>query len=296
VSRDNPLTARVIMNRDWAAFFGRGIVRTLGDFGFQGDPPSHPELLNWLAVEFMQRGWSVKQMHKLIVTSATYRQSSRATPELIARDPDNKLLARGPRFRLEAEIVRDSALLSSGLLSEKMGGPSVHPPQPDGVTEAAYGSPKWLVDPGEDRNRRSIYTFMKRTAPFALYANFDAPTGEACLARRDVSNTPLQALALLNDVVFLDASRALGHSLSAQGGPVEDRVRTLFRRCLTRPPTDDEVALLVKFFDTQKVRFTHGELNAKELAGEGAGDLNEAAAWTALARALWNLDEAITRS
>ncbi|MEP6672591.1 MAG: PSD1 and planctomycete cytochrome C domain-containing protein [Chthoniobacter sp.] len=296
VSRDNPLTARVIMNRDWAAFFGRGIVRTLGDFGFQGDSPSNPELLDWLAVEFMQRGWSVKQMHKLIVTSATYRQSSRATPELIARDPDNKLLARGPRFRLEAEIVRDSALLASGLLSEKIGGPSVYPPQPDGVMDAAYGSPKWNADDGESRYRRSLYTFMKRTAPFALYANFDAPTGEACLARRDVSNTPLQALALLNDVVFLDASRALGHSLAAQGGSVEDRVRTLFRRCLTRPPTDAELELLVKFFTTQKERFTKGELNAKELAGEGAGDVNECAAWTALARALWNLDEAITRS
>ncbi|MEI9897394.1 MAG: PSD1 and planctomycete cytochrome C domain-containing protein [Chthoniobacter sp.] len=296
VSRDNPLTARVIMNRDWAAFFGRGIVRTLGDFGFQGDPPSNPELLDWLAVEFMQRGWSVKQMHKLIVTSATYRQASRATPDLIARDPDNKLLARGPRFRLEAEIVRDSALLASGLLTEKIGGPSVYPPQPDGVMDAAYGSPKWNADTGEARYRRSLYTFMKRTAPFALYANFDAPTGEACLARRDVSNTPLQALALLNDVVFLDASRALGRSLAAQGGPVEERVRTLFRRCLTRPPTDEEVTMLAKFFTTQKERFTNGELNAKELAGEGAGDVNECAAWTALARALWNLDEAITRS
>ena len=216
VSRENPLTARVIMNRDWAAFFGQGIVRTLGDFGFQGAPPSHPELLDWLAVEFMRRGWSVKQMHKLIVMSATYRQASRATPDLIARDPDNKLLTRGPRFRVEAEIVRDSALLASGLLSEKMGGPSVHPPQADGVTEAAYGNPKWNVDTGENRYRRSVYTFMKRTAPFALYSNFDAPTGEACLARRDVSNTPLQALALLNDVVFLDASRALGHTLAAQ--------------------------------------------------------------------------------
>jgi hypothetical protein len=296
VSRENPLTARVIMNRDWAAFFGRGIVRTLGDFGFQGDSPSHPELLDWLAVEFMERGWSVKQMHKLIVMSATYRQASRAAPEMIARDPDNKWLARGPRFRMEAEMVRDSALLASGLLSEKMGGPSVRPPQPDGVTEAAYGSPKWNADAGEDRNRRSIYTFMKRTAPFALYANFDAPTGEACLARREVSNTPLQALALLNDVVFLDASRALGRILATQEGPVEDRVRILFRRCLTRPPTDEEVTTLAKFYAAQKERFTNGELDAKALAGDDAGDVNECAAWTALARALWNFDEAITRS
>ncbi|HSI13123.1 MAG TPA: PSD1 and planctomycete cytochrome C domain-containing protein [Chthoniobacter sp.] len=296
VSRDNPLTARVIMNRDWAAFFGRGLVRTLGDFGFQGDSPSHPELLDWLAVDFMQRGWSVKQMHKLIVMSSTYRQASRTTPDLVARDPDNKWLARGPRFRMEAEIVRDSALLASGLLSEKMGGPSVRPPQPDGVTDAAYGSPKWNADAGEDRNRRSIYTFMKRTAPFALYANFDAPTGEACLARREVSNTPLQALALLNDIVFLDASRALGHFLATQEGSVEDRVRILFRRCLTRPPTEEEVAMLAKFYATQKERFANGELDAKALAGDAAGDVNECAAWTALARALWNFDEAITRS
>jgi hypothetical protein len=296
VSRDNPLTARVIMNRDWAAFFGRGIVRTLGDFGFQGDPPTHPELLDWLAVEFMQRGWSVKQMHKLIVMSETYRQSSRATPELLAHDPENKLLARGPRFRMEAEIVRDSALRDSGLLSEKMGGPSVHPPQPDGVTEAAYGSPKWNADTGEDRYRRSIYTFMKRTAPFALYANFDAPTGEACLARRDVSNTPMQALALLNDVVFLEAARTLGNQLVARDGTVDDRIRFVFRRCFTRPPTNDEVALLAKFYNAQKERFRSGELDAKALAGDGSGDVNERAAWTALVRALWNFDEAITRS
>jgi hypothetical protein len=296
VSEDNPLTARVIMNRDWAAFFGRGIVRTLGDFGFQGDPPTHPELLDWLAVEFMKRGWSVKQMHKLMVMSATYRQSSRVTPELLTRDSDNRLLSRGPRFRLEAEIIRDSALKASGLLSEKMGGPSVHPPQPDGVMETAYGSPKWNVDSGEDRYRRSIYTFSKRAAPFALYANFDAPTGEACLARRDVSDTPLQALALLNDVVFLEAARALGSTLATQEGSVEDRVRTAFRRCLTRPPTDEEVALLAKFFHAQKERFANGELDAKALAGEESGDVNERAAWTALARALWSFDETVTRS
>jgi len=296
VSRDNPLTARVIMNRDWAAFFGRGIVRTLGDFGFQGDPPTHPELLDWLAVEFMQRGWSVKQMHKLIVMSATYRQTSRVTPELLARDPDNQWLSRGPRFRLEAELIRDSALLASGLLSEKVGGPSVHPPQADGVMETAYGSPKWTADTGEDRYRRSLYTFMKRAAPFALYSNFDAPTGEACVARRDVSDTPLQALALLNDVVFLETARALGTALAAQQGSVEDRIRTVFRRCFTRPPTDDEVTALAQFYTAQKERFAKGELDARALAGDGAGDVNERAAWTALARALWSFDEFITRS
>ena len=295
VSPENPLTARVVMNREWSAFFGRGLVRTTGDFGFQGDAPTHPELLDWLAVEFVQRGWSVKQMHKLMVLSATYRQSSVATPDRLAKDPDNRLLARGPRFRLEAEIVRDSALRASGLLSEKIGGPSVRPPQPDGVTEVAWGSPKWNASTGPDRYRRSLYTFAKRTAPFALFSTFDAPTGEACIARRDVSNTPLQALTLLNDVVFVEAAQALGKTLAAQPGSVEDRVRTAFRRVFTRPPTDDETATLAQFFTAQKTRFTTAEAEAKKLAPDGPAAADRAA-WTALARALFNLDEAITRS
>ncbi|MCE9609841.1 MAG: PSD1 and planctomycete cytochrome C domain-containing protein [Chthoniobacter sp.] len=296
VSRENPLTARVIMNRDWAALFGRGIVRTTGDFGFQGDAPTHPELLDWLAVEFMQRGWSLKQMHKLMVMSATYRQSSAATPERFASDPDNHLLARGPRFRLEAEIVRDAALRASGLLSEKIGGPSVRPPQPAGVTEVAYGSQKWDASSGPDRYRRSLYTFAKRSAPFALYNTFDAPTGEACIVRRDVSNTPLQALSLLNDVVFLEAAQALGKTLAAQGGSTEDRIRTAFRRIFTRPPTADETATLAQFFAAQQARFAASEPEAKKLAPEGPGPAADRAAWTALARTLFNLDEAVTRS
>ncbi len=296
VSPDNPLTARVTVNREWAAFFGRGLVKTIGDFGFQGEAPTHPELLDWLAVEFMRDGWSLKRLHKLIVTSATYRQTSRVTPELVARDPENKLVARGARFRLEAETIRDSALRVSGLLSEKLGGPSVRPPQPDGVGETAYGGAKWTADTGESRYRRSLYTFTKRTAPFALYNSFDAPTGESCIARREVSNTPLQALALLNDVIFLEAARAVGGPLAALERPMEDRVRTVFRRCLTRPPTDDEVALVAGFFTVQKERFAKGELDAKALAGDGPGDVNERAAWMAVARALLNLDEAITRS
>jgi hypothetical protein len=296
VAPENPLTARVTVNREWAAFFGRGLVKTIGDFGFQGEAPTHPELLDWLATEFVRDGWSLKRLHRRIVTSATYRQTSRTAPELQARDPENKLLARGARFRLEAEIIRDSALRVSGLLSEKMGGPSVRPPQPDGVTEAAYGNAKWAADTGENRYRRSIYTFAKRTAPFALYNSFDAPTGEACIVRREMSNTPLQALALLNDVVFLETARALGRALAEQGNTTEERVRTAFRRCVTRPPTESEVAVLVKFFAAQKERFAKGELDARALAGEGAGDVHERAAWVALARALLNLDESITRS
>ncbi len=186
------------MNREWAAFFGRGLVRTVEDFGYQGERPSHPELLDWLAVALVENGWSIKAMHRLIVTSATYRQSSRVTPELLAKDRDNRLLARGPRVRLEAEVIRDSVLQASGLLSERIGGPSVFPPQPPGVTtEGTYGGLAWNVSQGADRYRRGLYTFTKRTAPYAMFATFDAPSGEVCVARRDVSNTPLQALTLL---------------------------------------------------------------------------------------------------
>ncbi|HJT30849.1 MAG TPA: PSD1 and planctomycete cytochrome C domain-containing protein, partial [Pirellulales bacterium] len=180
VSPENPLTARVAVNRQWAVLFGRGLVSTTEDFGLQGAIPSHPELLDWLAVEFIERGWSLKSLHRQIVTSATYQQSSRVTPELLAKDPDNRLLARAGRLRLDAELIRDSALRSSGLLSEKMGGPGVYPPQPAGVTEFAYGKPAWTTSAGEDRWRRSLYTFQKRTAPFAMFAAFDAPGGEAC--------------------------------------------------------------------------------------------------------------------
>ncbi len=213
VSPDNPLVGRVTINRQWAAFFGWGIVRTTQDFGYQGEPPSHPELLDWLAVELVRRGWSMKQMHRLIVTSATYRQASRGTPQSWQIDPDNKLLGRGPRVRLEAEQIRDAVLRVSGLLSEKVGGPSVFPPQPPGVTtEGAYGQLQWKVSDGPDRYRRGLYTFSKRTAPFAMFATFDAPSGEVCVARRDVSNTPLQALTLLNDPAFTEAAQALGAS------------------------------------------------------------------------------------
>ncbi len=296
VSPDNPLTGRVTMNRQWAAFFGRGIVPTLQDFGYQGERPSHPELLDWLAVELVKQGWSMKKMHKLIVMSTTYRQASRVTPELLAKDPHNELLARGPRVRLEAEQLRDSVLRYSGLLSEKIGGPSVFPPQPPGVTtEGAYGQLQWKVSEGPDRYRRGLYTFSKRTAPFAMFTTFDAPSGEVCVARREVSNTPLQALTLLNDPAFTEAAQALGKTMAARKGSVAERVDYLFRRCLTRPPNSEETAQLVKFFETQKNRCERKELDAAKIAGAGAGDVNERAAWTALARILFNLDEAIVK-
>ncbi len=295
VAPENPLTARVTMNRAWAGFFGRGIVKTVDDFGYQGDSPTHPELLDMLAVEFVKQGWSMKKMHRLIVTSATYRQSSRVTPELLAKDPDNRWLARGPRVRLEAEMIRDATLRVAGLLSEKVGGPSVYPPQAPGVTEVAYGSPKWTVSAGEDRYRRGLYTFAKRTAPYAMFATFDAPSGEACTAQRDVSDTPLQALTVLNDVVFIEAAQALGRTLTAQPGTVEERIASLFRRTFSRLPRDEERVALVQFFHAQKQRAERKELDAATFAGKGDGDVNERAAWTALARALFNLDEAVTK-
>ncbi len=304
VSPENPLTARVTVNRQWAAFFGLGLVRTTEDFGLQADAPTHPELLDWLAVDFVKQGWSLKQLHKLIVTSATYQQSSRVedrqSQALGTRpstlDPDNRLLSRFPRSRLDAEMIRDSVLRASGQLSAKVGGPSVFPPQPASVTsEGVYGGKSWDESKGEDRYRRGLYTFAKRSAPYAMFNTFDGPSGEACVARRDVSNTPLQALTLLNDTVIIEAAQALGRQFTAQAGTIESRVEKLFRRCVTRPPSADERAQLVKFFENQRARFASGELKPAAFAGPGDGDATERAAWTALARALLNLDEIISK-
>ena len=298
VSANNPLTGRVIMNRQWEALFGRGIVATTGDFGFQGNLPSHQDLLDWLAVEFVKQGWSQKKMLKLMVMSATYQQSSVATPELVERDPQNILLARGPRFRLDAEMLRDSALVASGLLSEKIGGPSVYPPQPPGVSsEGAYGPLEWKTSEGADRYRRGLYTFAKRTAPYAMTATFDGPSGEVCLARRDRSNTPLQALTSLNDTAFMECARALGQLAAKAEGDDAARVEIIFRRCLTRPPSDEERAALVKFFQAQLARFASGELKAAEIMdAKDDAHLNEQAAWMTVARVLLNLDETINKS
>jgi hypothetical protein len=293
VSRENPLTARVVVNRSWAAFFGRGIVKTTEDFGFQGETPTHPELLDWLAVELMNQGWSMKKLHRLIVTSATYRQSSKVLPEQTAKDPDNRLLSHFPRTRLEAEMIRDGALRAADLLSLKMGGPPVKPPQAEGISEVAYGNPKWEAAAGDDRYRRSLYTFVKRTAPFALYNTFDAPTGETCIARRDVSNTPLQALTLLNDIVFIESARVLGKRLAGISGPDDDRLREAYRRVLGRLAREDELPLLRTFLATQRKRLESGELVAVSLGGPNA--TKEAAVWTLLARALFNLDETVTK-
>jgi hypothetical protein len=292
----NPLTARVTVNRQWQALFGLGLVRTTGDFGLQGELPSHPELLDWLAVEFVKQGWSLKKLHRLIVTSATYQQSSHLTPELLAKDPQNKLLARGPRVRLEAELIRDSLLQAGGLLSKKIGGPSVFPPQPPSVTqEGVYGPIKWEVSKGEDRFRRGLYTFLKRSIPYAMFSTFDGTTGEVCLSQREVSNTPLQALTMLNDLVVIEAAQALGKEITALPGNNEERVTELFRRCLVRPPTAKEKAALLAYYQAQRKRLQAGELNAAAIAGAGGPDAVDRAAWTLVARVVFNLDEMITK-
>ncbi len=308
VAPDNPLVGRVVMNQLWQTYFGRGLVATPDDFGTQGEPPTHPELLDWLAVEFPRRGWSMKAMHRLIVTSATYRQDSRATVEQTARDPRNELLARGPRFRVEAETIRDVALSAAGLLDDRVGGPSVKPPQPEGATSLSYGQEAWKPSTGGDRYRRGLYTFIKRTAPFAAFATMDAPSPEVANMRRERSNTPLQALTTLNDVVFLEAAQALGRRLVREAATPEARVDRGYELVLGRPPRDDERARVLAYRDAQLARFRDGGLDAAKAAGldvdapptpllaapQGV-DADELASWTAVARVLLNLDETVTK-
>ncbi len=302
VSRDNPLTARVAVNRAWQHFFGRGIVRTAEDFGTQGDPPTHPELLDWLAIDFMDNSWSMKRLHKRIVMSATYRQSSLVTPELLERDPENQLLARGPRFRMSGEVIRDAALKVSGLLSLKRGGPSVYPPQPPGVTSLSYGPLAWYESKGEDRYRRSLYTFIKRTAPYAAYVTFDAPMRDTCTVRRVRSNTPLQSLTLMNDPVFVEASQALARRIVTEGPEEpESRIAYAFRWCVTRSPEAAKVRELLQLYQDQYDAIGEDEGAAAKIAladpskrPEGV-NLRELAAWTLVANALLNLDETITK-
>ncbi|MBI1371709.1 MAG: DUF1549 domain-containing protein [Phycisphaera sp.] len=295
----NPLVGRVVMNRQWQAIFGHGLVRTSEDFGHQGEPPTHPLLLDWLADEFVSGGWTLKRMHKLMVMSETYRQSSVVTDELLERDPENRLLSRAPRYRVGAETVRDVALSAAGLLSEKLGGPSVFPPQPASVTALSYGRLNWNTSTGEDRYRRGLYTFKKRTAPYAAFTTFDATSGEQCIVRRERSNTPLQALTTLNDAAFVEAAEAMArHAMRTPGDPPR-RATWLMRRCLTRVPSADEVDTLVAFYTKQLARFRAGELNARQVAGDDAPkdvDVNDLAAWTATARVVLNLDETITRN
>jgi mono/diheme cytochrome c family protein len=280
VSAKNPLTPRVTMNRDWMQFFGRGLVETEDDFGTQGTPPTHPELLDWLAVEFIDRGWDTKAMHRQIVTSSTYRQSSAVRSDLAQRDPLNKLLARQSRIRLDAEIVRDVALTAAGLMSQTIGGPSVFPPQPEGVFDFTQDPKPWIAATGGDRYRRGMYTHFWRSSPYPMLMTFDAPNGNVTCTRRVRSNTPLQSLTLANDEAFFECAKSLADR-ALREAPTDDVARAAhaFRLCLARQPTPAEDELL-------------GHLVQDEL--KSSSD-NPSAAWTRICRVLLNLDETITR-
>jgi hypothetical protein len=300
VSPENPLTARVVANRNWQAFFGEGIVRTLDDFGFQGQPPSHPLLLDHLASSLVANDWSLKWLHKYIVTSATYQQSSIVDTDKYKKDPSNRWLSRFPRTRIDAEIIRDASLLSAGILSDKMFGPPVRPPQPAGITETAYGSPKWKVSDGEDRYRRSIYTKVKRTAPFAMGLTFDAPSGEFCTARRDKSNTALQALTLLNDVMFMEICQSTALLLTNSKTTLDSGDKAIatkaFRRILTRPPTPTELDDILAFYHRQLDEFNSNNEATQSVVGDSENATAQRAAWTMVVRALLSLDETVTKN
>ena len=298
VSEENPMTARVMANRLWEQYFGVGIVETSEDFGTQGEPPSHPGLLDWLATELVQQRWSLKALHKTIVMSATYRQDSKASPELIQRDPYNRLLARGPRLRLEAEMIRDQALAIAGLLSKKMGGPSVFPPQPDGLWQVVYSGDKWDTSKGDNRYRRGLYTFWRRTMPHPAMTTFDAPSREFCVVKRTRSNTPLQALNLLNDAAYIEAAQALARRMAGEGGTTEqERVAYGMRLCLARQASKPEIGRLTALYQEQLAHFKNNGDAARKMAGEkcAADDAASLAAWTVVANVLLNLDELITK-
>ncbi|MEX2382532.1 MAG: PSD1 and planctomycete cytochrome C domain-containing protein [Opitutales bacterium] len=302
VDENSPTTARVAVNRVWQHYFGRGLVATPGDFGLMGEKPSHPELLDWLAIEFMGNGWSLKDLHRLIVDSATYRQASNVTSEQLERDPYNRLLGRGSRFRVEAEIVRDIALKASGLLTPAIGGPSVHPPIPEGVMNLAWGNPEWPTNTGEDRYRRGLYTFLKRSVLYPGMTVFDAPSADVACVERERSNTPLQALTTLNDTVFHEAAQAMGLRIYREGGD-NDRSRAVFgfRLATGRIPTENEIEALLALLHDQARHFedrtasaiTVGVTDPENLPREV--NLHQVAAWTMVARVLINLDETITR-
>ena len=294
----NPLTARVIANRYWEAIFGVGLVSTSEEFGNQGDLPSHPELLDWLATELIRLNWDTKAFVKLLVTSATYRQSSAVTKELYGRDPDNRLLARGPRFRLSAEMIRDQALYVSGLLSPKMYGPPVKPPQPKMGVNAAFGSGiDWQTSKGEDRYRRGLYTTWRRSNPYPSMVAFDAPNREVCTIRRDRTNTPLQALVTLNDPVYIEAAQSLARKMEAAGKSPVERVQFGFKTCLSRPPANAELDYLTKLYSKARERFATDKDQATKMATMPLGaapegsDVVDLAALTIVSNVLLNLDE-----
>jgi hypothetical protein len=304
VDRQSPTVARSMVNRIWQAYFGTGIVATSEDLGKQAETPSHPELLDWLSVDLMENGWSLKKLQKTIVMSNTYRQSSHVTEELVAKDPYNRLLARAPRFRVDAELVRDIALTASGLLNAKVGGASVFPPAPEFLFQppTSYGPKNWYEEKGPNRYRRGLYTFRFRSVPYPMLQAFDAPNGDMSCVRRSRSNTPLQALTTLNEPLFLETARALALKTVREGGPTDtDRLRFAFRRVVSRAPSDKEADMLLTLLAKQVAK---NPANAWELAADDPANPpklpagvtpGQLAGWTTVSRVLLNLDEAITK-
>ncbi len=302
VDRSNPLTARVTVNRFWQSYFGTGIVKTVDDFGSQGEWPSHPELLDWLAVQLMDSGWNVKAIQKLIVMSAAYQQDSRITPELLRRDPENRLLARGPRYRLGPEVIRDQALFVSGLLVERIGGPSVKPYQPPGLWQELAGGKGYVEDKGDGLYRRSLYTYWKRTAPPPYMMNFDSPSRETCTVYEQRTNSPLQALDLMNDVTFMEASRKLAERMIEQGGDSPDaRIAWAFRQVLAREPDNVRRRILLDAYRRFAANYSANSEAASEIIHQGDSPVaaglqpTELAAYTGVASLILNMDETISK-
>ncbi len=303
VSEENPLTARVVANRFWEQIFGTGLVRTSEEFGAQGEQASHPELLDWLATELIAKKWDTKEFLKLLAMSSAYRQSAKVTPELFEKDPDNRLLARGPRVRLSAEMIRDQSLFAAGLLSTKTLGPSVRPQQPNlGVSAAFGGSIDWQTSTGEDKYRRGVYTQWRRSNPYPSMSTFDAPNRDACVVRRGRTNTPLQALVSMNDPVYIEAAQSLARRTIENGGKTTAaKAAFAFRACLVRAPSDAEVTVLAKLFDDAKAKFSKDATKATQFATNPLGplpkgvDVSEAAAWTVVVNVIMNLDEMLMK-
>jgi hypothetical protein len=303
VSTTNPLTARVMVNRLWKLMFGRGLANNLGDFGAQGQPPTHPELLDWLSVEFNESGWNVKHTMKLIAMSAAYRRSSEATPAVLKRDPGNELFARQVRWRLDAEFVRDYALKVSGLLSTRIGGASIRPYQPAGyLSNLNFPTRTWVQDKGESQYRRGLYVFWQRSFLHPSLAAFDAPSREECTVQRSVSNTPLQALVLLNDPTYVEAARELARRMITEGGMTDaDRLNFGFREVLSRESTLAEDEVLTRLVNKHRKQFGSNTAAAAEFGKIGLQptpatiEAAQLAAWTSVARAILNLHESITR-
>jgi hypothetical protein len=304
-SKTNPLTARVFVNRMWQEIFGRGIVKTSGDFGMQGELPTHPELLDWIAADFVEHGWNIKRLIKQMVMSAAYRQSAKIPVEKLKKDPENILLSRGPRNRLQAEFARDMVMASSGLLDKTIGGPSVKPYQPKGLWEAATSGrgvlATYVMDSGQNLYRRGMYTFIKLTVPPPSMILFDASNRDQCEVKRGKTNTPLQALLMMNDPTILEASRVLAQNMMLKKQSDDETIKEIFRRIICRNPSDKEIQVLKQYLTEQKMAFRNAKLDAKTTLAHGASPLNtslnkdDLAAWMKMVNLVYNMEEAIMK-